>query len=603
MKPRIPGRSEEQAASDPSRELRDPSEPRASTTSPPASTRAGGSSFSGNGRPRAIPGGREGDARTARIWADIENIDSPSGTVHFLHPEHVRPDPVPLARAESEVGSEGDGVDAASEPAGGWSARLQAAHALVEVLRSRRRVVSRAVMLGIILAAVLSLVPEPLFDAKASVLVRPVDASALPGNLEAEEDVSLSTERAVMRSLVVAERVEQRLGSLTAAELLSRLSVEAGDAAVLIVSFRDPYPGWARDGAQAFAEAYLEQRREDAEQARSERAAEIQAAIDRAAVELADEAVRAERVEELNRQYAAVTAMSTDPGDVISPATLPTSPVYPNPGRNLALGVLIGALLGVVAAIVVDQRDDRIHSADEVERRLGVPVLAEVVSPAPSGRQATRAMLDGPTGPPSEGFLRLRDALPPHISSLLVTSGAGGEGKGLVAANLAAAYARAGQRVLLVCADLRDPATHWLLRVPNARGLSDVLAGTAGISEVVRRVATLPLLDVVPAGPAPDDPGGLLSPDSLQPLVWGLARRYDLIVFDAPALQPAPAETLGLCSLVDAVLLAALVDQSPRHELTRSARQLSQARADFLGAVILKVDDAAPELDGAPSGR
>ncbi|MDP8932427.1 MAG: hypothetical protein M3O70_28740, partial [Actinomycetota bacterium] len=130
-----------------------------------------------------------------------------------------------------------------------------------------------------------------------------------------------------------------------------------------------------------------------------------------------------------------------------------------------------------------------------------------------------------------------------------------------------------------------------------------VLAGTARISDVVRRVASLPLLDVVPAGPAPDDPGDLLRPDTLQPLLWGLARRYDLIIVDAPPLLPAVAETLGLCRLVDAVLLAALTGRTPRHELTRSAYELSQARADFLGTVILEVVEEATEPRGAPAAR
>ncbi|MDP8932126.1 MAG: polysaccharide biosynthesis tyrosine autokinase [Actinomycetota bacterium] len=555
------------------------------------------SSVSGNGRsPRAVLGGWEGDARSARIWADIEDIDPPPGTVHVLPPERTQPVPMPLGRADSGVGSEGDDVGAASETAGGWSASLQATRALVEVLRSRRRVVSRAVMLCVILAAVLSLAPEPLFEAKASVLVRPLGASTSAGNLEAEEDASLPTEPAVMGSLVVAERVEQRLGSLTTTQLLSRLSVEAGEDDVLILSFRDPYPGRARDGAQAFAEAYLEQRRDDAEQARSQLAAEIRSAIDRAAVELANEAVRAERVEELNRRYAAVTAMSTDPGEVISPPTLPTSPVFPNHARNLALGVLIGALLGVVAALVVDHRDDRIHSAGEVERRLGLPVLAQVPSQPLSGyHQASVAILDDTNGPTAEGFRRLRANLPPHLSSLLVSSAASGEGKGLVAANLAVAYARAGQRVLLVCADLRDPAVHWLLRVANERGLSSVLAGIARISDVVRRVATLPLLDVVPAGPTPDDPGGLLGQGTLQPLLWRLARRYDLIILDAPPVLPVAGETLGLCGLVDAVLLTSLTGRTRRHDLAFAVRELSRAPTPILGTVILEIDEDAPE--------
>lgn len=540
-------------------------------------------SVSGDGQGHlAIPDGGARDARSARVWAEIEEIDPPAASVHLLAQAHDRP-------------VQGDRVDIVAGRAGAWTRRLRAARALLEVLRSRRIVVRRVVVLSLVLVALLSLSREPLFEAKASVLVRPLAVGTEAGNIGADEPISLSTERAMMGSVAVVERVERRLGSLTASQLLTRVSVESDEAGpVLTVSFRDPYPARARDGAQAFAEAYLEQRRDAVEQARTERAAEIQAAIDRAAGELADETARAERVGELNRQLAAATTMSTDPGAVISSPTLPTTPVVPSHARNLGLGLVIGALLGMVAAVVADHRDDHIRTATEVERRLALPVLARVGSQRLGAySQARVAMLDDPGGAAADSFRRLRAHLSPQLSSLLVTSATGGEGKALVATNLAVAYAQAGQRVLLVCADLHDPAIHWLLRVSNERGLSSVLADTARISDVVQRAATLPLLDVVPAGPTPDDPSDL-RPDALQPLLWRLARRYDLVVFDAPPVLEV-MDSLDLCGLVDAVVLTALTGQTRRRDLADAASELARARARILGTVILEVAEEASD--------
>lgn len=598
MREWIPDTSEERPATDPSADLRDvPDPPTQANSSAPVPALP---DVSDNGRrlgPLAIADQRARDARWARVWAKIDSIDRPSATIDVrtpeerAHPDSPRPDP-----QRPPVGAGPDGSDTGAGAVAAWHPKPAGARTLVDVVRTRRRILFRVVVLGIFLAAALSLSREPLYESRASVLVRPVHVLAAAGEARPEPLISLSTEREVMRSGLVAQRVQQRLGSLTVSQLLSRVTVEVTDGTpVLTVAFRDPYPARARDGAQAFVEAYLEQRRHDAEQVRAAQTAEIQAAIEVARTQRADKELRAARIEELNRQFAVVTAISTDPGEVIDPATMTTTPVAPSHARNLALGAVIGALLGAGAAFIRDHRDDRILDAAEVERRLGVPVLARLRSKRLSGHSDARVtVLDDPAGPTAEGFRRLRAQLPDRARSLLVTSAGSGEGKGLVATNLAVTYAKAGRRVLLVSVDLHSPAVHWLLRLANDRGLSSVLAGTARIGDVAQRVAIVPLLDVVPSGPAPDDPGDLLQPDRLQPLLRRLGHHYDVVVLDAPPIM-SMADALGLCRGVDGVLLTGVLCRTRRHDLARVVGEVHKAGGRLLGTALLEVDEEACE--------
>jgi capsular exopolysaccharide synthesis family protein len=175
---------------------------------------------------------------------------------------------------------------------------------------------------------------------------------------------------------------------------------------------------------------------------------------------------------------------------------------------------------------------------------------------------------------------------------VLVTSPRPGEGKSSVAANLAAASAMAGRRVVLVDADLRKPQVHRLFRLKNEAGLASVLAGTATLSQAVQRLDGSSDLAVLSAGPPPPDPAELLANGRLGLALAGLAQAADLVVVDAPPLLPVTDPTI-IVQHCDVVLLVATAGISERREWVEALPRLEVVGATVAGTVLLQPDDRA----------
>ena len=139
---------------------------------------------------------------------------------------------------------------------------------------------------------------------------------------------------------------------------------------------------------------------------------------------------------------------------MIEPATVPGTPISPNPKRNAILAFVLSILMGIGLVILVDRMDRRLRDANEIEKLVGVPLLAVVSRDAfPGGRPSKRHAL---------AFQTLRDSLTyfnvdEQLRTIAVTSPLKGDGKTTVATNLAVSLARANKKVILVDADLRRP--------------------------------------------------------------------------------------------------------------------------------------------------
>jgi non-specific protein-tyrosine kinase len=281
-------------------------------------------------------------------------------------------------------------------------------------------------------------------------------------------------------------------------------------------------------------------------------------------------------------------AQSTDLVHVIEPAVPPTRSTAP-PARLLAvLAAMAGGFAAVVAVTLADYLDQKIRTAAQPGQLLGCPALA------PVERRKPRA--DTPLlAPGSEAYSMLavqlgllREQQP--FQTLLVASSLPGEGRSTIAANLAAALARAGQRVVLVDADLRRPTLHRWFDIINIQGLATLLAGNRHTLDGCVMPTRIPGLYLLPGGPPPPHPAALLQSPRMVHILDQLQGPVDVVVLDSPALLPNADATL-LAHLADATLLVAQAGTTTGPDLLQSRERLRQAGATLVGAVL---NQAAP---------
>lgn len=251
-------------------------------------------------------------------------------------------------------------------------------------------------------------------------------------------------------------------------------------------------------------------------------------------------------VEKLSPSGAGATPLVQ--ATIIDDATPPTGPSAPRPAQNLAIGALLGLILGFGQAILRNVLDTRVRSTDDLSLITEAPILATIghrPDPNDRGAAAAEAVL-------AEDYRRLRTNIGfvglggERRSSMVVTSSVPGEGKTETTVNLARMLSQAGERVLLVDADLRRPQVAARMRLDDSLGLSDVLTGRGRLEDLIIGVGP-GSLNVLPAGTVPPNPSELLGSSAMARLITALEDRYDYVLFDSPPLLP----------VTDAVILAA----------------------------------------------
>jgi len=259
--------------------------------------------------------------------------------------------------------------------------------------------------------------------------------------------------------------------------------------------------------------------------------------------------------------------------------------------RVMGIGLVLGLMMGGGLAFLRDMRDQRVRSADEITAILGVPILGAVPTIPRRGilRRGPRTRLA--TGSrESEAYRSIRTALffgaaRDEGKTLLVTSPGPLEGKTTMVSNLAIAMAHAGQRTLILDADLRKPMQHRVFaQGGSGKGLVDVLTGAMTLEQVIRPTEVQGL-DVLESGLATQNPSELLSSDEFGAALERLKSLYDRILIDSPPVGiVADAQILAArCSLTLLVLRA---QKSSRVVTQRARDALSTVSAKVVGAVV-----------------
>lgn len=286
-----------------------------------------------------------------------------------------------------------------------------------------------------------------------------------------------------------------------------------------------------------------------------------------------------------------------------------STPKRPNPPLYMAIGLAAGLLFGLSSAFVREHMDETVKTPLQVDPLTPLPVLASI--PKVNGHKP-RALANGgsivsslgasesspllarPRSASAEAYRALRTSIvlanAGHpLRSIMITSPLIGEGKTSVSYNTAIAFAHAGERVLLIDADLHHPQLHDYFGKDQAPGLSEVLSGEKPLEAAIQKHPTVSDLSLLPSGSVPAQPAELLASPKFDALLAGLKQTYTMVILDTPPMLLV-ADALLLADKADATLAVIRADMTNRTAVERMAEVLERNGSRAIGLVLNGVD-------------
>jgi len=334
--------------------------------------------------------------------------------------------------------------------------------------------------------------------------------------------------------------------------------------------------------------------------------------------------------ESLNRFLAAREQLQIEiaqtelPWELIQAAFQPQNPISPDIPRNLILGFVASSLLGIGAAFLREQTDNTYHSVENVQDKVGLPLLGSlpfnknlVRNPSFNltkiGKDKEPEVVVDPlvaSNEPSKTSVRRRSRSSYYygqgsfweslqvlysniqllnsdrpIKSLVVSSTLPGDGKSTVGFSLAKTAAIMGKKVLLVDCDLRKSKIHKLSQLNNLWGISSLISSDIDVNQVIQEMPGLNGLSVITAGPVPPDPARLLSSDKMSQMMNYFSENFDLVIYDTPPLSGLVDARLVAVN-TDGVMLVVRIDKTDKSALKQLVDTLKASPINLLGVVV-----------------
>jgi succinoglycan biosynthesis transport protein ExoP len=501
------------------------------------------------------------------------------------------------------------------------------------VLRRRKLTVVLTTLAVMATALAVSFVQTPVYAAETTLLLRPRTSEQIfapesePQLRVTDRARAIDTEIGVMESRSIREAVTAELGHEPEVTIRSD-----GQTDLVTITAESTDPAQAAREADTYARVYLETRRQQlvadlqtaidqvqakiveietaAEQPLADLDARIAAAspgperraLEEERAELAEqvealqgnvEAQQAPYVTQLNELQVAVNLTQTGGAQVVSRAEVPESPARPVPLRNGAVAAVLGLVLGVGLAFLREYLDETITTKDDLQQAAGGRNVLGLIPAVPGWKDRAKPRLvsiTDPGSPAAEAYRTLRTSvqfigLERPVKLVQFTSPSSGEGKTTTLANLAVALAGAGQRVIVVCCDLRRPRLHEFFGLPDDPGFTSVLLGQVPLASALQGVPGQTRLALLASGPQPPNPSELLASPRAEELLALLKSEADVVLIDSPPVLPV-TDGLVLARMVDATILVATANLTTRKEVHRTVELLDQVDAPLVGAVL-----------------
>jgi succinoglycan biosynthesis transport protein ExoP len=478
------------------------------------------------------------------------------------------------------------------------------------IIKRRWRVVVASALVFMVLGGLYTFKKGVTYTSNSSVVIRPILSDPFADNRI--EDVGADTQAKVLDSTVVATTVAKRLKlDKDPKNLVNRLTVDNPIGTLILnIGFAASTPERAQAGAQAFAEAYLDYRRTNAEETQKRTIAELtaqQATINRNVADASaaiatnppgsDAATNAEarrsalisQLSDLETQAAATSSIDTKPGEIIRPADLPAPASKSSLITTIFATGVLGTLIGLGLALLRDRTDRGIRSRHDLIEASGREPLAEIPRPRNNAAGGLPALVD-PAGDEASSYRGLRVRLWPRRGTgprrLLIAGVAPGSAADAVGANLAVTIASSGWSTLLAWPNKTNLAEYFAVEsAPNV----EVLVGERPIERMLVEPLDVHGLTLMPAL-ARSGPGALAveTTNTAETRLAELGSRFDTeIIVGAPVL--ASAESLELCPLVDSVIVVFDPANSTREQLVRTLELFSAVGTEVLGIVTYRI--------------
>ena len=483
-------------------------------------------------------------------------------------------------------------------PAEGDGSELELREYLT-VLRRRRGVILLVLALVVGATLVISYLQTPIYAGTAELLLQPESTESL---FDANTGQRLDPERAVQTEIRILKSQPVRAAVREQFGAVPKVSASpAGKTDVIEVRAESTDPQRAADVTNAYATAYIDFRRQQAvdellaagEQIQA-KVTDMQRQIDAASGSQKESLVQVQTLfQQKLDQLQVDRALKTGGAQLVTRASVPDSPVKPTPARNALLALVVGLFLGVGVAFLVDYLDDSVKGKDDMDRIApGVPVLG-MIPAIPNWKPKDDAFvvsLKEPKSQAAEAYRTLRTSvqflgLERPMRTLQVVSPNASEGKTTTLANLGVALARAGERVVIVCCDLRRPRIHEFFGMSNDVGFTSVLLGKVGLTAALQEAPDQDRLYVLPSGPLPPNPSELLTSRRTVEVLTSLQADADIVLIDSPPVLPV-TDALVLSGRVDATLIVCVAGATTRSEVSRTVELLRQVEAPLVGAVL-----------------
>lgn len=282
---------------------------------------------------------------------------------------------------------------------------------------------------------------------------------------------------------------------------------------------------------------------------------------------------------------------SEEPVKLRSPAFRPRTVSMPKWSIMIPLGVLLGLVIGLGMAFLLEFVDTSIRSPSDIARRIDLPMLGMVPHVDDLDEEIPDIRLAFSTNPMSlvgEAFRQIRTCMlfsgpANQRRSILVTSPMPEDGRSTISLNLAASFAHSGRRVLIVDTNFRQPIVGKIFPGVPSEGLSNALVGQANWRDITHSIE--PNLDVMSSGLLPPNPAELLGSDQMRQTISEMTEQYDLVIFDGtPSLVVTDAPVLS--TLVDSVVLVVRAGSNTHGVVQRVRDVLDRVGAHILGVVL-----------------